>query len=850
MARRDASPCRPGPSPCRRGASGQSCPCALALAPLALVALLAQLGIPCPAAGQDIEGAAISGLVVEATTGRPLPLARAQLVAVAASDPEASAGQVAVTRSSWTDGEGRYRFDALPPGMYRLTVSRLGYRTATLWVSTPAPAPVRRSVGLEIEPVRLEAVQVRGLPVAGPGRLDPTSAALRDVTPPRSHSIHGTGTASLDAHTLTRDQVRARSTLGEPDVLRALQRLPGVSSRGDVSTELWTRGAPWGMTRILLDGLPLYDPLHMGGSFSSLAAEGIQAATLLPGVRPAPLADGAAGTLSLESRQAGSESERGLSASPLAVRAHVDERRLDGRMGFVLTARRSWWDWLDPPKAFTGSVSSGGIDYHFSDFTARLDARVPGEVLLEAGGLVARDRLTGDIAGVVAESRGRWESRTGWVALARRWNDGELGVRAFVGRSGVSSWTRSEPWRSFFTRDGVPVLDWMDLDLAHTLTRVEVDGRRPQGGLTWAVGLDRVREALEQTGIQAWDLGAPGTRGPAALEWSRPWGQLDLEGRRLGLSTGLAWSLSHGTRVPELGPLANARFRLSPHPRLRLEAAWGQSLQTAYPLARAGRSVGPALGMGHIWILAGEETPPLSAQTGTLAAQAALPQAFRLEAAFWRRQVTGLAMEGVLTLREGEVAPAAQGEPEGREAGRGYELSLRRESTRVRGAVSLARTRSLLRGPEGDVWISPAQRRHSVNGHVSSELGAGLRGAVFVTWESGWSYTLGPWACAEPEACPVPLGDPLRPTTHDFRRAPGFRSVDVVLDWERRAGGVSWGASVSVQNLMGWRNVSAHRPLGCTGRTLISVVCNPVGEGRFASGLGGPTPSIALRARF
>ena len=95
----------------------------------------------------------------------------------------------------------------------------------------------------------------------------------------------GSGRYHVDIDYLRVDVVEA-ATLGETDLLRALHRLPGVSAEDDWSAEPWTRGSRWDETRVYFDGMPVYDPFHGGGSFTSVSPDGIGTLTFHPGVRP------------------------------------------------------------------------------------------------------------------------------------------------------------------------------------------------------------------------------------------------------------------------------------------------------------------------------------------------------------------------------------------------------------------------------------------------------------------------------------------------------------------------------------------------------------------------------------
>ena len=73
----------------------------------------------------------------------------------------------------------------------------------------------------------------------------------------------------MSAIEMPMDQLKSLpSLLGETDVLRALQLLPGVSGGGEGGTGLFVRGGSPDQNLILLDGVPVYNASHLFGFFS------------------------------------------------------------------------------------------------------------------------------------------------------------------------------------------------------------------------------------------------------------------------------------------------------------------------------------------------------------------------------------------------------------------------------------------------------------------------------------------------------------------------------------------------------------------------------------------------------
>lgn len=71
--------------------------------------------------------------------------------------------------------------------------------------------------------------------------------------------------------------------LGETDVLKAIQLLPGVQSGSEGNSGLYVRGGSPDQNLILLDGTPVYNANHLFGFFSVFNSDAIKNVTLTKG---------------------------------------------------------------------------------------------------------------------------------------------------------------------------------------------------------------------------------------------------------------------------------------------------------------------------------------------------------------------------------------------------------------------------------------------------------------------------------------------------------------------------------------------------------------------------------------
>jgi len=246
----------------------------------------------------------ISGSVIDARTAAPLAHATATLTAADGNALllDARGTSFALAHTVITSSEGTYRFTDLPIGPYHLRIQRLGYEPATIDVRLGDTGTSPVSIGLIVLPVRLHAVEVHARDSSGLGG-DRRGAVAEDA---RIAAVRARQQAflSTDARELTLADVAESATLGGSDVLRSLQRLPGVTPFDDWSAKLWVRGNRWENNRLYYDGLPLLDPLGVLGRTSGVSADAIAGAFLHPGVRPVSLDGDGATRIDLRTRPA------------------------------------------------------------------------------------------------------------------------------------------------------------------------------------------------------------------------------------------------------------------------------------------------------------------------------------------------------------------------------------------------------------------------------------------------------------------------------------------------------------------------------------------------------------------
>jgi hypothetical protein len=609
---------------------------------------------------------------------------------------------------------------------------------------------------------------------------------------------------SLDVFSLSSRDVAEAITLAEPDLMRALQRTPGVGTRDDYTATMWTRGAPWDQTRIFLDGLQLYNPTHAGWLMGSINPEGVGSAYFMPGVRPAWIGEGAAGVLDLETRRGGMDDafQAVADLSVVSARFAADGILPGENAGWMLALRRTYVDLLTSALESLGADSTR-IPYNFSDVIGRVDLDLPLGVRGEASGIYEQDDLRGDFPGILRGNEANWGNRAGRVTLAR----GLFGAEARL-TGGV-------------TRFGTRLLELEDDEVPDEPADPEKDPTLPslRNGLTHWTGTLEIRAPTALAPRPRWSFGVhysvqeaeydgpfsltaegiPGVDGDrviripfiyqAELRTAALWGQWLFDvGSRLRFDAGAR--VEYGDRVANAG-----RYRFAPRLSTRFEVdsstalsvGWSRSYQYAQDVGAAAGPLGPQLHLTHIWQLASVGVPAIRSEITTIGAERQVFDGFVLGVSAYSRHSTGMT---VPDPTPGEIRAdrplfrVAENDAEG------VEFSLRKFDTDWTGGVGYTLANSRIRA-EGFQFPSPADVRHSFDFSLSRRVSDVLRISSVFSYSSGVPYTR--FVIGE---------EALRLEEPYARRTPAYATTDLTFDYSRPWGNRTVSVYLQVHNLL------------------------------------------------
>lgn len=179
--------------------------------------------------------------------------------------------------------------------------------------------------------------------------------------------------------------------MGEVDVLKTIQLLPGVKSAGDGNTGFYVRGGGPDQNLILLDEAVVYNASHLMGFFSVFNGDAVKSMNLIKGGMPAQYGGRLASILDISMKEGNNKKFHvdgglGLIASRLTLQGPIKK----DTGSFIISARRSYFDIVAKPFAKPGAPAKNA-DLYFYDLNAKVNYRLSSKDRVFLSGYFGRD---------------------------------------------------------------------------------------------------------------------------------------------------------------------------------------------------------------------------------------------------------------------------------------------------------------------------------------------------------------------------------------------------------------------------------------------------------------------------
>ncbi len=248
----------------------------------------------------------LSGTVKDAVSGETLPFTTVQVK-----------GSALATNSNV---DGYFTLLKVPTDTVLLEISYLGYKTTFVRLSPE--------------------VVINGLEI----RMQPAGQLLQQINVTATQEDQmmkaSTGISQL---AISPAQLTAVPSLGERDVFRSLQLLPGVSGSNESSSGLYVRGGTPDQNLVLFDGFTVYQVDHLFGFFSAFNSDAIKDVQLFKGGFESKYGGRLSSVVDITGKDGNTEEfNAGLGLSLLSANAFVESPFAKGKGSIILTGRRSF----------------------------------------------------------------------------------------------------------------------------------------------------------------------------------------------------------------------------------------------------------------------------------------------------------------------------------------------------------------------------------------------------------------------------------------------------------------------------------------------------------------------------
>ncbi|MCP9750627.1 TonB-dependent receptor [Ferruginibacter sp. HRS2-29] len=198
--------------------------------------------------------------------------------------------------------------------------------------------------------------------------------------------------AQMGKITLPIEQIRSvPAFLGEVDLLKVVQLLPGVRNAGEGSAGIYVRGGGPDQNLIMLDDAVVYNTGHLFGFFSIFNADAIKNVSLIKGGMPAQYGGRLSSVLDVSMKEGNNQKMQveggiGLIASRFSIQGPIKK----DKSSFIISARRTYVDAIAKPFVKKSSQFYGS-GYYFYDLNAKFNYKFSEKDRIYLSGYFGRD---------------------------------------------------------------------------------------------------------------------------------------------------------------------------------------------------------------------------------------------------------------------------------------------------------------------------------------------------------------------------------------------------------------------------------------------------------------------------
>ena len=627
----------------------------------------------------------LSGVIKDAESGESLPFANIQV-------KKSSLG-------ANSNPDGYFTILKVPTDTATLIISYLGYKTLELSLS-----PTVSKSNLVIEMVAEGSLQLDEVTITA------ESEAL--MRPKESGSIVQ----------LTPKQLAKLPNVGERDIMRSLQLLPGVSAANESTSGLFVRGGTPDQNLILYDGFTVYHVDHLYGFFSAFNYNALKDLQLYKGGFESRFGGRLSSVTEITGKEGNSKRfAAGGDISLLSANAYI-EGPIGKKISFLATGRRSW----------RGPI----YNQIFNRFKEEVEGPGPGRRLGGGGGPLGGSggpSFNSTVSSYFYDLNGKLTWRAGKSDIFALSffngtdyldNSTSINFGGLFGGGGDGGFSNTDltnygnigsslKWSRRFSPKlyGNTLLSFSnyysdrDRTTQGSFTNADGEEREVRNGLIetnnvkdWSLRTDFTYDLNERNGVSfgfaftnydiAYNFGQNDTisildrkdKGVLGAVYLQD--KINLSDKKIDITPGLRASYFEPTGKTYFEPRLNAIYRLSS--RFRINAAWGKYYQFANRVVREDLLSGSR----DFWILSNDENVPVSSAWHYILGTAYETPKYLFSVETYYKKLEGISEYSLrYTLRPGQIS-YEENFYSGRGFSRGIELLAQKKSGSITGWVS------------------------------------------------------------------------------------------------------------------------------------------------------------------
>jgi len=274
----------------------------------------------------------------------------------------------------------------LPAGSYTVVYSYIGYQKITKTIVLNAD----QSISIE---------------------MSDESENLKEVTISTQKEDDNVRSLEMSVNKVEMKTIKKMpALLGEVDLIRSIQLLPGVTTVGEGASGFNVRGGDISQNLVLLDEAPVFNSSHLFGFFSVFNPDVVKDVKLIKGGIPAQYGGRISSILDVRMKE-GNAKKREINGGIGSIfsRLTYEQPFAASKGSFIVAARRSYIDILAKPFLNKDLKDS---KFNFYDLTAKVNYRLGNKDTFFASGYLGKDVFGGGDFGF------GWGNKT----LTTRWN--------------------------------------------------------------------------------------------------------------------------------------------------------------------------------------------------------------------------------------------------------------------------------------------------------------------------------------------------------------------------------------------------------------------------------------------